>query len=74
MVSMSAVFAAGVDAAVDGGSGFEDASYMFRETQYLRFQWVGSAAEPRAEPAAPIQGTGPGSANCSSWPRSSPSP
>jgi hypothetical protein len=56
MIAMPPAFAAGVDAAVDGGGAFQDASYLFRETEYVRFQWVDGAAEPHAEPPRPLQG------------------
>lgn len=56
MVGMPAAFAAGIDAAVDGGGAFADAGYLFKNEQYQKFQWV-ATGEPHAEnPIAPIQG------------------
>jgi hypothetical protein len=49
MIGMPTAFAAGVDAAVDGTGGFTDASYLFKNEQYVRFQWVDGAAEPHVE-------------------------
>jgi hypothetical protein len=61
MVGMPASIAGGVDAAVDGGGGFADAGYFFRDEQYLRFQWVSGAAEPHADgDVRPIAGNWPG--------------
>jgi hypothetical protein len=56
MVAMPDAFAEGVDAAVDGGGAFQDASYLFRGTEYVRFQWVQGAAEPHAEPPRRLRG------------------
>lgn len=56
MVDMPPTFAAGIDAAVDGGTGYEDCSYLFKELSYVRFQWVNGAVEPYAEAQRPIQG------------------
>ncbi|MDX2299940.1 MAG: hypothetical protein NW204_09465 [Xanthomonadaceae bacterium] len=56
MVAMPPTFATGVDAGVDGGAGYEDCSYLFKETSYVRFQWVNGAVEPHAEAPSPILG------------------
>lgn len=32
-------FAGGVDAAINGGGGFADRAYFFRDTEYVRYRW-----------------------------------
>ena len=57
---MPASFAAGIDAAVDGAASFADASYLFKDEEYVRFQWV-ATGEPRVVGGAKsIQGNWPG--------------
>ncbi|MEO6712817.1 MAG: hemopexin repeat-containing protein [Mycobacteriales bacterium] len=49
MIGMPAFFAAGVDAAADGEGAFTTAGYLFREDQYVRFDWTADAnGEPHA--------------------------
>lgn len=59
MIGIPAAFALGVDAAVDGGGAFSDASYLFRDDQYLRFQWVADG-EPHGDGQAAIAEGWPG--------------
>lgn len=59
MIGIPADFALGVDAAVDGGGAFADASYLFRDDQYLRFQWV-DAGEPHGDGTRAIAEGWPG--------------
>lgn len=56
MIGVPPAFAGGFDAGVDGGGSFADASYMFREDRYVRFDWVADAAEPHANPDQSVQG------------------
>jgi hypothetical protein len=50
MVGMPPDFASGVSAAVEGDAKFADAGYLFRQDQYLRFQWVApGAGEPHVD-------------------------
>jgi hypothetical protein len=60
MVGIPAVFAAGIDGAVDGAGSFADASYLFRGDQYLRFQWVASGQPHVDGGVKPIQPNWPG--------------
>jgi Hemopexin len=56
MVGMPASFAIGIDAAVDGEAAYGDAGYLFKDDQYIRFQWV-ATGEPHVDgPIQPIQG------------------
>ena len=56
MVGMTAPFTAGIDAAVDGAGPFANMGYLFRNDEYIRFQWVASG-EPRVQGArTAIQG------------------
>ncbi|WP_448160759.1 hypothetical protein [Bacillus cereus] len=48
MVGMPATFAAGIDAAVDGGGPFINAGYLFKDDKYLKFQWV-TVGEPHVD-------------------------
>lgn len=60
LVGLTAPFTNGVDAAVDGAGPFSDASYLFTDESYLRFQWV-AAGEPHADGGTrPIAGNWPG--------------
>ncbi|HEY7308924.1 MAG TPA: hypothetical protein VH643_06095 [Gemmataceae bacterium] len=56
MVGMPPRFASGVSAAVDGDGPFGNVGYLFREDQYLRFNWKPpGGGEPRVDGAsAPI--------------------
>jgi hypothetical protein len=53
LVGMPAPFTSGMSAAVDGDGAFANVGYLFREDQYLRFQWVAiGAGEPHVDGAS----------------------
>jgi hypothetical protein len=62
LVGMPASFAGGVDAALDGDGRWGDYGYLFREDQYLRFNWDRHGANPRVDQGypLPIRGNWPG--------------
>jgi hypothetical protein len=56
MIGLPVPFTTGIDAAVDGAGVFADAGYLFKDENYLKFQWV-AVGEPHAPgPGASIQG------------------
>lgn len=49
LVGMPASFATGVDAAIDGDGAFSDYGYLFKDDQYVRFNWDPVGGNPHVD-------------------------